>query len=183
MDDNLENIEYGKNFYVCQEVQNDNEITIYLKPKPHESRCPSCGQASSKLACDYHRKIQETPYCNKHVVLDVTVYKYYCLNPKCDRRVFCDSLPFANKYQVKTKELDKLIISVSLHSSSNQASGTLSHQGVKVTGATIQNLYHRIKSSDNPNIKSVGIDDISTRKGVKYATIIYDLKAMNQWLC
>ena len=176
-------MEYGKNFYVFKEDQDDNKITIYLKSKPHETPCPTCGVLTRKLAATYHRTMQETPYCNKNVVLDITAYKYYCLNPKCKRKVFCEQLPFAGKNQVKTKSLYKFILLNSIYTSSNQSSITLSQLGVKVGQETIQRIYSRLKFKDDPNIKYVGIDDISIKKGSKYATIEYELKAANQRLC
>ena len=183
IDNGLESMEYGKDFYVYKEVRDDNKITIFLKSKPHETSCPTCGVMTRKLAATYHRTMQETPYCNKNVILDITAYKYYCLNPKCKRKVFCEQLPFARKYQVKTKSLYKFIILNSLYTSSNQSSLTLLHLGVKVGHKTIQHMYSQLKFKDDPNIKYVGIDDISIKKGSKYATVVYDLKAANRRLC
>ena len=57
MNIDLETIECGKNFYVYQEIENNDEITFHLKLKPNESR-----YASSRLACDLSYKKQETSY-------------------------------------------------------------------------------------------------------------------------
>ena len=48
--------------------------------------------------------------------------------------------------------------------------------GVKVSADTIKNIYDRIKIMDNTDVEEIGIDDVATRKGMKYATAIYDLK-------
>ncbi|WP_125768500.1 transposase [Companilactobacillus furfuricola] len=181
--DNIDDTEYGKYFFIYKRVEHGNKIVIYLKSKPHETPCPVCGVATRKLAATYHRVMQETPYCNKNVTLDITAYKYYCLNPKCKRNVFCERLPFAGKNQVRTKELCKFILLNSLNTSNNQSSINLSYLGVKIGREAIQKMYDRLHFKDDPNIKSIGVDDISVKKGSKYATMVYNLKTGNQRLC
>lgn len=48
--------------------------------------------------------------------------------------------------------------------------------GVKVSADTIDNIIHNIKIIDRPDVEEVGIDDVAIRKGISYATAIYDLK-------
>jgi hypothetical protein len=68
MNIDLENIECGKNFYVYQEIENNDEITFHLKPKPHESR-----YASSKIHVTYHIKNK------KHPILYILGYFYHSI--------------------------------------------------------------------------------------------------------
>lgn len=183
IDGSLEDMEYGKYFSILKKIKDNNKIVIYLKSKPHEIPCPDCGVTTRKIATTYHRIIQETPYCNKNVTLDISVHKYYCINPKCKRKVFCERLSFAGKNQVKTKELCKFILVSSINSSSNLSSLDLSYLGVKVGRKAIKNIYDHVNFKDDPSIESVGIDDISVKKGSKYATMVYNLKTGNQRLC
>lgn len=55
-------------------------------------------------------------------------------------------------------------------------STVLSLMGVSISNDTIQRLYDRVEFRDSPDVEAVGIDDVATRKGQKYATAIYDLK-------
>lgn len=86
-------------------------------------------------------------------------------------------LPFAKYSQVETDALISLILVISIFSSNSSASLILSLIGVKVSANTIKNIYDTIKIIDNPNIEEIGVDDVATRKGIKYATVIYDLKS------
>jgi transposase len=48
--------------------------------------------------------------------------------------------------------------------------------GINVSNDTVRRLYQNIEISDNASIEGVGIDDVSIRKGMRYATVVYDMK-------
>lgn len=165
----------SENYIIYDYEEKENDIYLYVKSKNKVCKCPSCN-AECELHSTYNRTIQDTPIHNKTTWLRVKAYEYECTNSKCEITTFNENLEFAKKHQVMTDALIQLILCVSIFLSNSCASLILSYIGVKISADTIKNLYDRIKIMDNPDIEEVGIDDVATRKGMKYATAIYDLK-------
>ena len=67
-----------------------------------------------------------------------------------------------------------MILSISIFLSNSSASLILSLIGVKVSADTIKNIYDNIKIIDDSDVEEIGVDDVAARKGMKYATAIYD---------
>jgi transposase len=151
-------------------------VRIFLKSIPHSCACPKCGAESNERHATYERIIQDTPLRGKQVFVHANVYKYECNNSECDQKVFTEPLPFAKMSAVRTDALNQFIIGVSLFLSSEGASKVLSLLGVDVSNDTIQRLYGKIEFVDNPDIEGIGVDDVATRKGQRYATAVYDIK-------
>lgn len=99
-----------------------------------------------------------------------------CVDTECSQKVFMEPLSFASASQVRTNSLNALVLAVAMLMSNEGASTVLSLMGVSISNDTIQRLYDRIEFKDDPDVEAVGIDDVATRKGQKYATAIYDLK-------
>jgi len=57
------------------------------------SRCPLCSQLSSSIHCHYHRTLRDAPCAGRRVQLLLTVRKFTCRNPYCERKVFAERLP------------------------------------------------------------------------------------------
>ena len=170
----LNNLLFNDN-YVIYDYHEDEDIHLYIKSKNNICKCPNC-KAECGIHSTYKRVLQDTPIHNKTTWLHVKAYEYECLKQECITKTFNEKLEFAKKYQVMTDNLIQLILSVSIFLSNSCASLILSFIGVKVSADTIKNIYDRIKIVDNCNVEEVGIDDVATRKGMKYATAIYDLK-------
>ena len=166
----------GKNHYIYKHTEDDNELHLFVKSKPHEAVCPFCKTISRSLHATYERVLQDTPIHCKQTYLHANVYKYNCENSDCECKVFMEDLPFAKASQIRTDALNSLILGVSMFLSNEGASKVLSLLGVKVSNDTIQRLYDRIDFIDNPNVEEIGIDDVAIRKGHTYATAVYDLK-------
>lgn len=60
--------------------------------------------------------------------------------------------------------------------SSNSTSLILSFLGVNISADTVDNILKNVNIKDNPDVEMIGIDDVAIRKGISYATAIYDLE-------
>ena len=165
-----------QNHFIYDYREVPKNLHIYVKSKPHSCKCPECGKESNALHATYHRTMQDTPIHCKQTFLHTNVYKYECNNSDCNCKVFMEDLPFAKASQVRTDSLNSLILGVSMFLSNEGASKVLSLLGVQISNDSIQRLYDRIEFVDNPDVETVGIDDVAIRKGQTYATAIYDLK-------
>ena len=167
---------YGKDQFIYQTQESAERIDIFLKSSVHSCKCPFCGTESSVLHATYERTLQDVPIRCKPTYVHANVFKYECVNPGCARKVFMEPLSFASASQVRTDSLNALVLAVAMFMSNEGASTVLSLMGVSISNDTIQRLYDRIEFRDDPDVEEVGIDDVATRKGQKYATAIYDLK-------
>lgn len=164
-----------RDHYVYDYSETDS-LDIFIKSREHSCACPQCQKESRHLHATYVRKIQDVPIRCKPTYLHVNVYKYECANPECGTKVFTESLSFARASQVRTDALNALILGMAIFMSNEGASSVLKLLGVTVSNDTIQRLYDRIGFADDSDVEAVGIDDVATRKGQTYATVIYDLK-------
>ncbi len=57
------------------------------------SCCPLCACASSSIKGHYRRSLRDVPCGGHQVQLALTVRKFYCRNPLCERKVFTERLP------------------------------------------------------------------------------------------
>lgn len=168
----------NENYTIYNYDESDNEIHLYIKSKKKVVNCPECN-AKCKIHGTYDRVLQDTPTHNKTTWLCVKAYDYCCENKNCKNNIFAEELDFARKNQVMTDALIQFIVCISIFLSNSAASLILSLIGVQVSADTIKNLYDRINIVDNADVDEVGIDDVATRKGMKYATAIYDMKTHN----
>lgn len=166
---------YGKDQFIYRTEETDTQIDIYLKSSVHTSKCPCCGMESADLHATYNRRLQDIPIRCKRTYVHANVFKYNCANPDCEQKVFMEPLSFASASQVRTDSLNALVLATAMFMSNEGASTVLSLMGVSISNDTIQRLYDRIEFKDNPDVEEIGIDDVATRKGQKYATAIYDL--------
>ena len=172
---NINNLIVSDNYLIYNYVENEKEIHLYIKSKNKIGKCPNCNQRCY-IHSTYNRTLQDTPINNKTTILQVKAYEYECINQECNISTFNEDLEFAKKYQTMTDKLIQLILCISIFLSNSCASLILSFIGVKVSADTIKNIYDRIKIMDNREVEEIGIDDVAIRKGMKYATAIYDLK-------
>lgn len=167
---------YGNDHFIYKIEETNDKIDIFLKSYVHSCKCPNCGHESSDLHSTYERTLQDVPIRCKPTYVHANVFKYNCTNAECTQKVFTEPLPFASASQVRTDSLNALVLAMAMFMSNEGASTVLSLMGVTISNDTIQRLYDRIELKDNPDVEVVGIDDVATRKGQKYATAIYDLK-------
>ena len=165
---------YGKNYPIIKWEEDEN-INFWIEQINTREKCPNCHSECTKVKETHKRKIQDTPIHNKNVYINITVREFKCENSKCKIKTFTEKLPFAGKNQVRTYALTEFIITHAIYMSSNSTSLILSFIGVEVSADTVDNILNKIDIKDNPDVEKIGIDDVSTRKGIKYATAIYDL--------
>ena len=141
----LDKLLFGENYPIYKIEEINDKIILHIKSKLHECKCPHCNEISNSYHSTYKRNIQDTPLHNTETWLCVDIYKYDCLNPKCNCKTFVETLPFAKCSQVKTDSLLSFILAISIFLSNSSASLILSLIGVKVSADTIKNIYDNIK--------------------------------------
>src|SRR5689334_10000393 len=70
-----------------------NVITIVVKTTASEARCSLCGEVSTKVHSRYTRLIADLPWMECAVRLKLTLRRFFCHNPLCQRKIFAEHLP------------------------------------------------------------------------------------------
>ncbi len=172
VNDNL----FSSDFIVYKFEELEDKNIYYLKSKNKTCACPSCGTISDKLHATCTRTIQYVPLHLKPTYINVNLYKFECLNKKCTAKVFRENIKYCGPKQKFSHELKCLIFAISLFLSDETTSKILKLIGINVSNDTVRRLYQNIEIKDDVEIEEIGVDDVSIRKGTKYATVIYDMK-------
>ena len=167
---------FGTNFKVYDYKEFEDKNVYYLKSKVLECACPDCGTISNKLHATCTRTIQYVPLHLRPTYININLYKFECNNKGCETKVFRQPLEYCGPKQKFTYELKCLIFSISLFLSDETTSKILKLIGINVSNDTVRRLYQNIEIKDNIDIEEIGVDDVSIRKGMRYATAIYDMK-------
>ena len=57
------------------------------------SCCPLCSELSVSIHSHYRRILRDAPCSGRRVQLVLTMRKFYCRNPLCERKIFTERLP------------------------------------------------------------------------------------------
>ena len=71
----------------------ENGVVIAVVATHPTSCCPLCSEMSSSIQSHYRRVLRDVPCAGRRVQLLLTVRKFYCRNPLCQRKVFTERLP------------------------------------------------------------------------------------------
>ncbi|MEW6733904.1 MAG: transposase family protein [Acidobacteriota bacterium] len=88
----------------------DGIITLIVKTRASISNCPVCQVASRRIHSRYERQIADLPWQGVAVVMQLQTRRFFCNNPGCRRRIFCERLPYVvAPYARKTIRLNEAL--------------------------------------------------------------------------
>ena len=70
-----------------------NVITMAVRTTASEARCSLCGSFSTKVHSRYTRLLADLPWMGHAVRLKLSLRRFFCLNPECQRKIFAERLP------------------------------------------------------------------------------------------
>ncbi|MCD8084560.1 MAG: transposase family protein [Clostridiales bacterium] len=132
-----------KNHFVYDVQEDESELRIYVKSRPHICKCPACGTESNRLHATYERRLQDIPVRGKRTYLYVNVYKYECVKETCKCKVFMEELSFAGTSQVRTDALNAMVLWFGEFLGNRDASRLLSQLGIKASPDTVRRLRQK----------------------------------------
>jgi transposase len=68
-------------------------VSISVSSGTRRSVCPLCGRASSRVHSRYTRTVSDLPWHGISVELEVRARRFFCDEPSCERKIFCERLP------------------------------------------------------------------------------------------
>lgn len=78
------------------------------------ARCPACGKDAARAHSVYTRTIADLPWRGAPVILRVRARRFFCDEPSCERKIFCERLPDVAAHARKTGRLEEVLLAIVL---------------------------------------------------------------------
>src|SRR6266516_3055122 len=142
----------------------ENGLVLEVVATHPTSCCPLCSDPSSSIHCHYRRTLRDVPCAGRRVQLLLTVRKFSCRNPYCERKVFAERLPdLVEPWARTTIRFCQQIPSIGLATCGKGGKKLAARLGMQTSRNTI---LRRIMELPDPSLRSVvflGIDDFAFR--------------------
>jgi transposase len=156
----------------------ENDLVIEVAATTPTSCCPLCSELSSSIHCHYRRVLRDAPCAGRRVQLLLTVRKFSCRNPYCERKVLAERLPaFVEPWARATIRFCQQVTSIGLATCGKGGSRLAARLGIHTTRQTILRRIMALPDSSAGVILFLGIDDFSFRRGCRFGTILVNLES------
>jgi transposase len=157
---------------VDQITRTENGLLIEIVATSATSCCPSCSEPSSSIHCHYRRTLRDAPCAGCRVQLCLTVRKFSCRNPYCERKVFAERFPdFVEPWARTTIRYCQQITSIGLATCGKGGTRLAARLGIQTTRQTILRRMMDLPDSSPGVILFLGIDDFCATRIVAYVAV------------
>src|SRR5438128_2255459 len=153
-------------------------LVVSVRATHPTSCCPLCAFASSSIKSHYRRSLRDVACVGRRVQLELTVRKFYCRNPLCERKVFTERFPaFVEAWARMTIRHCEQITSIGLATCGKGGVRLAARLGMQTTRQTILRRIMELPDRSARSVLYLGIDDFSFRRGQWFGTILVDLES------
>jgi transposase len=163
---------------IDQIEESETSLRITVIATHPTSCCPLCSEASSSIHSHYNRTLADVPCGGRQIRLCLTVRKFFCRNPLCERKVFTERLPqFVEPWARMTTRLCQQLASIGLATCGKGGARLATRLGIHSTRQTILRRIMEVPPAAPSSVLLLGIDDFSFRRGQWFATILVNLES------
>ena len=101
---------------MCERVDiSPGGYRVQVRGWRQDCACPLCGRPSRRVHSRYQRLVKDLPIQARRVVVVLEARKFFCDDPGCPRRIFCERFPdVVEAYARRTRRLDKIVTAMGL---------------------------------------------------------------------
>jgi transposase len=151
-------------------------VRITARTRTESQACRRCGRASSSGHDRYPRRLRDLPCGGRPVEIAVAVRRFRCANAECPAATFAEQLPgLTGWYQRHTAGLRALLETAGLALAGRAGARLAAALGAAVSRHTLIRLVRALPDPEAGQVRALGADDIATRRGQEYATVLVDM--------
>lgn len=154
-------------------------LLVHVSSTRRRAKCPLCSKASRHVHSHYSRSPADLPSVGRPIRLVLSVRRFFCKVADCPRKVFAERLPELLEPSSRlTTRLRTALQQVGFSCSGKGGERLATVLGMGVSDTTILWSVQLVRTPtvDAEQVRVVGIDDWSWRRGKRYGTIIVDLE-------
>src|SRR5215208_5687702 len=151
-------------------------VSICAQSGASRGTCPLCGHGSSRVHSRYVRTVSDLPWHGICVTFKIRARRFFCDEPSCERKIFCERLEEVAARARKTSRLEEALLTIALELGGRAGARLALELGIVAARDT---LLRRIKAAPVPEVGKVrvlGVDDFAFKKGSTYGTILVNLE-------
>ena len=153
----------------------ENGLIIAVVATHPASCCPLCSESSLSIHSHYRRILRDAPCAGRRVQLFLTMRKFYCRNPLCERKIFTERLPaFVEPWARMTMRHCQQITDIGLATSGKCGARLAARLGIQTTRQTILSRIMLLPNVLTGSVLYLGIDDFAFRRGGWFGTILVE---------
>jgi transposase len=154
----------------------DESVWLQLMVTAPTAACPRCAVSSSSVHSRYQRRLTDLPWGTRPVHIQLTVRKFVCQNPSCERRIFTERLPeLVAAYSRNTHRLATTLRMIGMALGGEAGVRFAARLRLPTSPATLLRLVQAAPVPRPPALQAVGVDEWGWRRGHRYGTILVNL--------
>jgi transposase len=99
---------FDQNVEVIHSLMEPEDLYVVIKVCSAHTRCPGCKHLSSRRHSRYARKADDLPVSDRSVHLTILLHKWFCVNAKCEIKIFTDPFRLVTSFWQKNNSARKI---------------------------------------------------------------------------
>ncbi|HVD03260.1 MAG TPA: ISL3 family transposase, partial [Candidatus Dormibacteraeota bacterium] len=155
----------------------EGRVQVQVETSGRSSRCPRCGRRSRHVHSHYERTLADCPWTGQALTLQVRVRRFRCRVRWCPQRVFSERLPsLARPWARRTERQRQSLQRHGVDLGGEAGARHCQAEALGVSARTLLRLVRQVALPETPEVRILGVDDWSKRRGQSYGTILVNLE-------